>query len=121
MIQGTAPEAIKELPAPTHAFIGGSSGNLKEIIHLLLKKNPYVRMVINCITLETVSEAMECIRGLEAENAFDWETEVVQLAVARSKSVGRYHMMMGENPIYIITIQARDQEEGTWIQKEDTP
>lgn len=121
VIQGTAPEAIKELPAPTHAFIGGSSGNLKEIIHLLLKKNPYVRMVINCITLETVSEAMECIRGLEAENAFDWETEVVQLAVARSKSVGRYHMMMGENPIYIITIQARDQEEGTWIQKEDTP
>lgn len=121
VIQGTAPEAIKELPAPTHAFIGGSSGNLKEIIHLLLKKNPYVRMVINCITLETVSEAMECIRGLEAGNAFDWETEVVQLAVARSKSVGRYHMMMGENPIYIITIQARDPEEKTWIQKEDTP
>jgi len=25
--------------------------------------------------------------------------------VARSKAIGRYHMMMGENPIYIITLQ----------------
>ncbi len=107
IVAGTAPEALEELPAPTHAFIGGSSGNLKEIVRLLLKKNPQVRMVINCITLETVGEAMECIRELEGKDAsVSWETEVVQLAVSRSKSVGRYHMMMGENPIYVITIQA---------------
>lgn len=65
IVAGTAPEALEELPAPTHAFIGGSSGNLKEIVRLLLKKNPQVRMVLNCITLETVGEAMECIRELE--------------------------------------------------------
>ena len=107
IVAGTAPEALEELPAPTHAFIGGSSGNLKEIVRLLLKKNPQVRMVLNCITLETVGEAMECIRELEGKDAsVSWETEVVQLAVSRSKSVGRYHMMMGENPIYVITIQA---------------
>lgn len=28
------------MPPPTHAFIGGSSGNLREIIGLLLKKIP---------------------------------------------------------------------------------
>lgn len=107
IIAGTAPEALKDLSAPTHAFIGGSSGNLKEIIYLLLEKNRNVRMVINCITLETVSEALECIRELKAENEnISWETEIVQLGVSRSKSIGRYHMMMGENPIYIITIQA---------------
>lgn len=107
IIAGTAPVALKELPAPTHAFIGGSSGNLKEIIHVLLGKNRNVRMVINCITLETVSEAMECIRQLKAEDeTILWETDIVQLAVSRSKSIGRYHMMMGENPIYVITIQA---------------
>lgn len=38
IVAGTAPEALEELPAPTHAFIGGSSGNLKEIVRLLLKK-----------------------------------------------------------------------------------
>lgn len=37
---GTAPEALTDLPAPTHAFIGGSSGNMKEILKLLLDRNP---------------------------------------------------------------------------------
>lgn len=39
IVEGLAPEALKDLPAPTHAFIGGSSGNLKEIVKLLLEKN----------------------------------------------------------------------------------
>ena len=111
IIAGTAPEAMEDLPTPTHAFIGGSSGNLDKIIDLLLTKNPEVRIVINCITLETVSEAISCIRRLEESDADkEWESEVVQLAVSRAKNIGRYHMMMGENPIYIITIQAHKKE-----------
>lgn len=100
IIPGCAPEAMEDLPAPTHAFIGGSSGNLKEIVALLLQKNENVRIVINCITLETVTEALAVIR----EYGFA-ESEIVQLCAARSKALGRYHMMMGENPIYIITCQ----------------
>ena len=42
IIKGEAPQALENLPAPTHAFIGGSSGNLKEIVALLLGKNPQV-------------------------------------------------------------------------------
>ena len=113
IIAGTAPEAMEELPAPTHAFIGGSSGNMKEIVKLLLKKNPQVRMVINCITLETVGEALSCIKEMKtARSEWNWESEVVQLGIARSKEIGRYHMMMGENPIYVITIQAHKKEKG---------
>lgn len=104
IIAGTAPEAMEELPAPTHAFIGGSSGNMKEIVELLLEKNPQVRMVINCITLETVGETLSCIKEMQTERSeWKWESEVVQLGVSRSKEIGRYHMMMGENPIYIIS------------------
>lgn len=99
IISGTAPEALCDLPVPTHAFIGGSSGNMKQIIGLLLDKNPYVRIVVNCITLETVTEALEAVKAFGFE-----ESEIVQLNVSRSKSVGRYHMMMGENPIYVITM-----------------
>ena len=102
IIRGTAPEALKELPAPTHAFIGGSSGNLGGIVALLLEKNPEVRMVINCITLETVTEAL----GILKRNPF-LAAEVVQLSAARSKLLAGYHMMMGENPIYIITCQRK--------------
>lgn len=101
IIEGLAPEALKDLPVPTHAFIGGSSGNLKEIVQILIEKNPQVRIVINCITLETVSEALETAKKFGFE-----ENEIVQLSAARSKAIGRYHMMMGENPIYIITLQS---------------
>ena len=105
IIPGVAPEAMTELPAPTHAFIGGSSGNMQDIINLLLDKNPKVRIVINCITLETVTEAMNAIRDFGLE-----DVDIVQLAAARSKSIGRYHMMMGENPIYIISCSGRGEE-----------
>lgn len=105
IIPGVAPEAMTELPAPTHAFIGGSSGNMQDIIKLLLEKNPKVRIVINCITLETVTEAMNAIRDFGLE-----DVDIVQLAAARSKSIGRYHMMMGENPIYIISCSGRGEE-----------
>ena len=98
ILEGTAPEAMEELEAPTHVFIGGSSGNLKEIVKVLLEKNPSVKIVINCITLETVTEALDCIKTMPLG-----EVDVVQVSVAKSKELGRYHMMMGENPIYIIS------------------
>lgn len=100
IIEGLAPESLKDLPAPTHAFIGGSSGNLAQIIEILLKKNRHVRIVINCITLETVSEALKAVQDYDFK-----EHEIVQLTAARSREIGPYHMMMGENPIYIITLQ----------------
>ena len=107
VIEGFAPEAMEDLETPTHAFIGGSSGNMKEIMELLLKKNPKIRMVINCIALESVSEALECLKTLPVT-----DTEIVQLTVSKSKVVGKYHMMMGENPIYIISCTGNCQQRG---------
>ena len=107
IIEGLAPEAMKALEAPTHAFIGGSSGNMKEIMELLLEKNSKVRIVINCIALESVSEALECLKTLPVT-----DTEIVQMTVSKSKTVGRYHMMMGENPIYIISCTGNCQQRG---------
>ena len=99
IIPGRAPEALKELPAPTHAFIGGSSGSLKAILRTLLRKNPKVRMVVNCITLETVQEVMEAARDLDLTIE-----DIVSVTVARSKTVGDHHMMMGQNPVYVMVL-----------------
>lgn len=98
VIPGLAPEALENLEMPTHAFVGGSSGNLKEILKVLLHKNPQVKIVINCIALETVGEVMACIKCLPLE-----QVDITQAAVSKSKQMGAYHMMMGENPIYIIS------------------
>lgn len=104
VIEGTAPEALADLPAPTHVFIGGSSGNLKEILKLLLEKNPGVRVVINAITLETVSEANACLKELPFT-----DVEIVQIQVSKAKHVGPYQMMMGQNPVYIFTARGREE------------
>ena len=93
---GTAPEALTDLPAPTHAFIGGSSGNMKEILKLLLDRNPRVRVVVNAITLETVAEANSCFKELGFT-----DVDITQIQAAKAKKVGPYEMMMGQNPVYI--------------------
>ena len=103
--EGLAPEALEELPAPTHAFIGGSAGNMKEILELLLRKNPAVRVVVNAITLETVAEALDALKELPFG-----EADIVSVSVARSKKAGRYHMMMGQNPVYVISAQGMPDE-----------
>ena len=98
IMQGTAPEAMEELETPSHIFIGGSSGNLKEILYKARAKNPRVRIVMTAISLETVKEAMEAM-----EEGLLPSAEVVQIAVAKSRKLGNFHMMMGENPVYIIS------------------
>lgn len=96
IIKGKAPRAMEGLPAPTHAFIGGSGGSLMAILHALYEKNPRMRVVINAITLETVGEIMACMKAFPTG-----DEEIVQLQVSRSKKAGSYHLMDAENPIYI--------------------
>ena len=98
IVEGTAPEAIKRLEPPTHVFIGGTSGNLTEILHSVLKKNPRVRIVMNCITLETLTEAVKAFQTLPVT-----EPDIVNVTVSRAKKAGSYHLMMGENPVYILS------------------
>jgi len=99
VIEGTAPEALKDLQAPTHAFIGGSSGNLREIISVLLKRNPDVRIVINTITLESQSEVSEIVR----EFGFR-EFECVSVNVSRSHKTGNYNLMISQNPVCVFVL-----------------
>ena len=99
VIKGEAPEALDDLPAPTHAFIGGSGGNMKTIIELLKKKNSNVRIVINCVTLETLTEVLSVIK----EGKFV-EPDIVQVSASRYRKVGDYHMADAINPVYIVAI-----------------
>ena len=99
IVEGVAPDALKGLTDPSHVFIGGSSGNLKEIISCCLGSGK-VRFVVNCVTLETLGKTMEVIGELGAVN-----TDVVQISASRFKEVGSYHMADGMNPVFIITFE----------------
>lgn len=100
LVEGAAPQALKALPAPDCAFIGGSRGNLREILALLRAKNSAVRVVVSAIALETLSGALDALKELNFEGI-----EVTQLAVSRAREVGSYHMMMGQNPIFLLSAE----------------
>ncbi len=96
IIKGLAPEALSELPTPTHAFIGGSSGNLKSIIEVLINKNPNVRIVITSVTIETMAEAARCMKELNI-----MEEETICVNISKARIAGDYHLMTAQNPVYI--------------------
>lgn len=106
VIRGTAPEACTLLPPPSHAFIGGSSGRMTDILKMLKEKNPAVRVVINLVTLESIAQATGCLKTLGFH-----ETDIVQLQVSRARSAGAYHMMSAQNPVMIISCQGQPTEE----------
>ena len=107
IIEGEAPAALRGLEPPTHVFIGGSSGNLREILRIVLEKNPSVRIVINAISLETIGEAMDAVgEGLLKD------AQVTQIMASRSRVLGRYHMMTGQNPVYIIAAGGEKTADG---------
>ena len=106
VICGAAPEALADLPAPTHVFVGGSSGNLREILTVALEKNAAARIVINAITLETVSESLRAVEEFSLE-----DVDVASVTVAKSRDVGKYHMMTGQNPVYVIAGGGKEREQ----------
>lgn len=100
IVPGHAPEVLEDLPAPDKVFVGGSGGELEEIIGRALEKNPEVRIVVSAITLETLQKALQLIERWNFR-----ETELIQVSVARARAVGGYHMLRGENPIYLISME----------------
>lgn len=99
VIQGVAPACLESLPAPTHVFIGGSGGNLIDIISKVKEKNSQVRVVLNVVTLETIAK-LQRIREQFPEYR---DMEMIQVGVSRSKALGQHHLMCAENPVYIVS------------------
>ena len=97
LVEGLAPAALSDLPAPDAVFIGGSKGSLAAIVDAALDKNPDARICVSAIALESLSAA---VAALTAKGR---TVQVSQIAVSRAKAVGGLHLMMAQNPIYLIT------------------
>ena len=97
IVSGKAPEALAALPKPDAVFIGGSGGRLREIAEAALEMNPEARLCVSAIALETLSAALDVFkaRGLDAE--------VTQIAVSRARSSASLHLLLANNPVFLIT------------------
>lgn len=97
LIEGKAPEALDTLPAPDAVFIGGTKGNMDAVIDAVLHKNPAARLCIAAIALETLSAAVAAL------TAHGLVVEVTQISVSRTKAAGSLHLLMANNPVFLIT------------------
>ena len=102
IIEGNAPKALEKLPAPDAVFIGGSGGNLREIMETVLVKNPEVRIVMNFISMENVAQAMQLLKHFAME-----DIQIVQMSVSKARKVGKNHLLMAENPVTIVSAKGR--------------
>lgn len=96
-VLGTVPGDLEQFPAPDVVFVGGSSGSVENIFDWVLSKNPNARIVVNAIVLET----MESTHDAFAKHGISCDTVMVQVATA--KKIRTMHMMMGGNPVFVIS------------------
>jgi precorrin-6Y C5,15-methyltransferase (decarboxylating) len=98
IVKGLAPEALKDLPKPDSVFVGGSGGNLEDIIVAARSANPDASVVINCVTLETLAET---VGVLDKKGITD--ADIIQVNVSSYEKKGSYHLADAQNPVYIIS------------------
>jgi cobalt-precorrin-6B (C15)-methyltransferase len=93
-LEGEAPGVLRGRPAPDRAFIGGSR-NLPAVIEALAAAGTG-RVVVSCIRIETLGEAMDSMRRLGILR----ESLLVQ--VARSRDLAGGTMFSPANPVYLV-------------------
>ena len=100
LVHGKAPEGLQHWPDPDAVFIGGSGGELAELIRLiLLRLKPEGWLVMNFVTLENLSVAVDTLKTLGVA----WD--VVQLQASRSKPILHMNRMAAENPVWLVCAQ----------------
>ena len=100
IIEGHAPEALVELPVPTHVFIGGSGGEIGSILDFVLARNSSAKVVVNCITSETLAALHDALERLPIR-----DLQCTQVMVNREEILGTYHYLRAGNPVFIISFQ----------------
>ncbi len=108
VVAGDASQTLKALDmVPDYAFIGGTKGNLVTILDDLYHKNEACRIVMTAISLETLAAAT----AYYASHS-EYQLDITQVSTARSRQMGQHHLMIAQNPVYIMTAVRRDGREG---------
>ena len=97
LVEGEAPLCLEDLPDPDRVFIGGSGGNLWEILHAVDQRLPADgRIVLNAVTLDTLTAATEFF-----ENT-GYQVEVTSVNIARTRPLTEYKLFDAHNPVFVI-------------------
>ncbi|AOT72386.1 precorrin-6Y C5,15-methyltransferase (decarboxylating) subunit CbiT [Geosporobacter ferrireducens] len=96
---GNGAELLETIDSFDRVVVGGSGGELKEILTLCHQKlRDEGIVVVNAVTIETLYEATQFMRECGYQ-----DVEVISLQTARGKQLRKYTLMEALNPIYIIS------------------
>lgn len=95
VVEGTAPEALRDLPEPDAVFVGGTGGSFEEIIKLCAAKARRT-VVLTLIGLERVVPAGRMLEdcGLEVETMF--------LQTSSVKGIASMHRLVPEGAVFLV-------------------
>ena len=94
-----APNGLDAIKNVDVVLIGGSGGNLIKIletVNRIIKTGG--RIVLNCITIQTLAGASEWFKTHS-----NYNYEAIQVQINRLHQIGQYDMAKALNPIYIVT------------------
>jgi len=104
VVHGKAPEGLDQFPDPDAVFIGGSGGEMHELLHVCCTRlKPNGRIVLNAATIENLYEATQAF----TREGFAFNVTLAQ--ISRSKPILGMTRFEGLNPIYIITAYRKEK------------
>lgn len=98
-IHGTAPDILPNLPASDRIFIGGSGGNLTQILDACSSFAPQAIIVLALATLEHLNSALTWLK--ERGN---WHHQLLQVQLSRSIPVAQLTRFAPLNPVTILSM-----------------
>lgn len=102
-LHSKAPEGLENFPDPDAVFIGGTGGEMDELLSLCCKRlKPSGRIVLNAATIENLYKAVEAFKVL------DFQVDILQAQLARSKPILNMTRFVPLNPIFIITAYRKE-------------
>ncbi len=106
VVRGEAPSALSALPSPDRVFIGGSGGDVAEILSTVAARMTGGVVVVNAATLETFNDALAVL------DRTGFSVAATQVSVARLRPLGNKHHLAAQNPIFVVVGEKGVKEEG---------
>lgn len=101
IVHKKAPDGLEALPDPDRVFIGGSGGNMADLVSRCLERlRPGGRLVVNLATVENLAE---CLAAFKAAGV-TWS--LTQVSVARSSPILDLTRFEAQNPVWIAAADA---------------
>ncbi len=102
IVAGTAPQACEQLPDPDAVFIGGSGGQLPDILQLALRRlKPAGRLVASAVTEVTKSTLLQFCQQLPDHITVEWS----QIALSHGDTIANQLVMRPQLPVTLLTLR----------------